>query len=61
LPLVYIYIYIYLFIFKKTDLPNGIPFLYEFDEQLELVEKRKYLADPTLVEAAIARVNNIIR
>lgn len=46
---------------RKTDLPNGIPFLYEFDEQMELVQKRRYLADPAIVETAIAKVNNILR
>jgi hypothetical protein len=45
----------------QTDLPNGIPFLYEFDSAMELIQKRKYLADPAIVDAAIAKVNNIVR
>lgn len=44
----------------KIDLPNGIPFVYELDEDLKPVGERKYLADPDTVKKAVAKVAKVV-
>jgi len=44
----------------KTDLPNGIPFVYELDEYLRPLGARRYLADQDTVKKAVAKVANIV-
>ncbi|XP_023344958.1 phosphoglycerate mutase 2 isoform X2 [Eurytemora carolleeae] len=46
---------------EKTDLPNGIPFMYRYNSSLDLVERRVYLADKDHVQQAILKVSNINR
>ena len=40
------------------DLPNGIPIVYQLDEELRVVGRR-FLADPDTVRRAVERVANI--
>jgi len=44
----------------KLDLPNGIPFVYELDENLEPVRERRYLADKDTVKKAVEKVSKIV-
>jgi 2,3-bisphosphoglycerate-dependent phosphoglycerate mutase len=45
----------------ELNLPTGIPFVYELDEDLKPVTSMKFLGDEATVAAAMEKVKNQIK
>lgn len=43
----------------SINIPSGIPFVYEFDEDMKIVSSRKFLGDKKRLEEGIARAASI--
>lgn len=43
----------------SINIPSGIPFVYEFDDDMKLMSSRKFLGDKKRIEEGIARAASI--
>lgn len=43
----------------SINIPSGIPFVYEFDDDMKLMSSRKFLGDKKRLEEGIARAASI--